>query len=41
MASPNRSRAKEMTHQLSVKIFSEQLSEQTPNPSHPYYQQKS
>jgi hypothetical protein len=38
MASPNRSHAKEMAHRLSVEIFGEQLSDQTPNLPHPYYQ---
>jgi hypothetical protein len=34
MAFSNRSHAEEMTHQLSVKIFDEHLSDQTPNPPH-------
>jgi hypothetical protein len=30
-----------MTHRLSIKFFGEYLSDQTPNPPHPYYQQNS
>jgi hypothetical protein len=39
MTSLNHSHAEEMIHWLSVEIFSEHLSDQTPNPLHPYYQQ--
>jgi hypothetical protein len=39
MASLNHFHVEEMIHRLSVEIFCEQLSDQTPNPPHPYYQQ--
>jgi hypothetical protein len=48
MTSSNPSHAEEMTHQLSVEIFGEDMSrsnlpnsyyQQNPNPPHPYYQQ--
>jgi hypothetical protein len=35
--SPNRSHVEEITHQLSVKIFDEEMTH--PNPLHSYYQQ--
>jgi hypothetical protein len=47
MTSPNPSHVEEMTHRLSVKIFSEEMSRsnppntyypQNPNPPHPYFQ---
>jgi hypothetical protein len=48
MTSPNPSHAEEMTHRLSVEIFSEEMPrsnplnpyyQQNPNLPHPYYQQ--
>jgi hypothetical protein len=48
MTSPNPSHVEEMTHQLSVEIFGEEIScsnpsnpyyQQNPNPPHSYYQQ--
>jgi hypothetical protein len=48
MTSPNPSNVEEMTHQLSVEIFGEEIScsnppnpyyQQNPNPPHSYYQQ--